>query len=347
LSINRPSNTSEPISLQRDLLKYATDGKSYYDSVFQMTGLDRDSDLSYWKDSTIQDPVTGYSSSPASFVQNFFIVAIQIAKKDPASLVNDPDLEYLANVAISPVFPNAIFDLVKVFQSYYERLVASRSSQMRSIGVSAAVSPAILFLLFFLPSYRYLSHEINAAVQLYARIPRKIAKVLEVEMKETLKEQMEMDGYELSEIGQADYDEAKDEPDGNGDASGVSMSSTTQRHSEPRQLLLASFAVLVFLISVVLGLSLTFTIPIDTMATRASMINYSGLRLSLMVQGRIQMHELALLANEHPKARLLRELMLDNVRLLEGLHEGVLFGSEEFNLQKTVGKVRGYLSDMK
>ncbi|KAJ3374441.1 hypothetical protein GGF31_007218 [Allomyces arbusculus] len=268
---------------------------------------------------------------------------------------------------------------VKAFQQFYETNVAARGKLMQVTGIVLSCLPVIVFLVLFLPIWIRLSREITGVMRLYGRIPRRVAQVLAQEMSECLKEQMESDGVDSADMpagagGSAGGKEggaagsreqlarrstsaSADSTTGAGalNSGGASpgssgtgddwsgLNSGQDRLARNHQLMARSLwlvvAMLVLISVVTVGLLMSFVIAINYSSERASIINYSGGRMSYMFRALTYARELTYMNGASANATLLRGLMVRHAETARQIHEGVLFG----NMSMSIGRTFGYV----
>ncbi|KNE54185.1 hypothetical protein AMAG_00179 [Allomyces macrogynus ATCC 38327] len=98
-------------------------------------------------------------------------------------------------------------------------------------------------------------------------------------------------------------------------------------------------AMLVLISAVTVGLLMSFVIAIDYSSERASIINYSGGRMSYMFRALTYARELTYMNGTTANATLLRGLMVRHAETARQIHEGVLFGNRSMNIGRTFGYV--------
>ncbi|KNE65080.1 hypothetical protein AMAG_10740 [Allomyces macrogynus ATCC 38327] len=98
-------------------------------------------------------------------------------------------------------------------------------------------------------------------------------------------------------------------------------------------------AMLVLISAVTVGLLMSFVIAINYSSERASIINYSGARMSYMFRSLTYARELTYMNGASANATLLRGLMVRHAETARQIHEGVLFGNLSMNIDRTFGFV--------
>ncbi|KAJ3360758.1 hypothetical protein GGF32_008027 [Allomyces javanicus] len=98
-------------------------------------------------------------------------------------------------------------------------------------------------------------------------------------------------------------------------------------------------AMLVLISAVTVGLLMSFVIAINYSSERASIINYSGARMSYMFRSLTYARELTYMNGASANATLLRGLMVRHAEAARQIHEGVLFGNTSMKIDRTFGYV--------
>ncbi|KAI9187735.1 hypothetical protein H9P43_002126 [Blastocladiella emersonii ATCC 22665] len=319
--------------------------------------------LKYWQQQSVVDVTTGTALTPLQFLSQLMYKTMRLSTL--TSLTNttlgDSDLQWVVSNALPASFLNFAMGFVSVFQSYYEANVDFRVSSMRAAIIAIAILPACAFIFIFLPVWLQLSREVAASRRLYARIPRRVAQVLNREMNECLKEQLEREGIDGTDLVKSESGTGGEDRNGGGGGAGAGGGDAAGGSGgaggggdEWRQLtgdrkgsrdytmwyvLVMYLIMLGVTVGVGIGLSYCFISPLELAADRASIINYSGARLSMTIRATTELRELSLLAPDDDAADAWRTSILGRVNDLMKYNEGTLYGNTALGLRRTFGVV--------
>ncbi|ORZ30733.1 hypothetical protein BCR44DRAFT_1503500 [Catenaria anguillulae PL171] len=349
-SVAKPQRTLP--YLQGQITAAASTASTSITSIFGRTAESSSTGLlNYWQTPVITDPTVSTKLAPSQFLSHVLFKSLRLGSAAVSSLTpGDADVNWLVVNGLPDAVLTFVLDFVKVFQLFYEDNVRFRFNSLVASIIAISVIPAASFLVFFLPVWLRLSGELNASRRLFTRIPRRVAGVLCKEMQECLKEQLEREGADGTDVireNGATNDPARDNTQQSVEIRGSEDDWNSQFGPErPGSRDLTMWRLLgmyVFTLLVItgmgIGLAYCYIRPLELARNRGSVINFSGLRLSMVVRSMTELRELSMLAPDDEQAEVLRSNILSRVDEALAYHSWTLYGNAEQGLPRTFGSV--------
>ncbi|KAI9187664.1 hypothetical protein H9P43_002055 [Blastocladiella emersonii ATCC 22665] len=352
------------------------------DSVFFSHGSDvRPELMRYWTYRSFRDAtfstITNFMT-PLQLYIHMYLRSLEI------SLSNPPDFFTTANQALRWVirnglpqtFYNSLFDAVTAYQDLYSSQIEQWLYIMEYSAIVVACLPLLLLVFVILPRWFLLDQELRATTRLFARIPRRVAAVLASEAKERFDAKVEAEGLSddlgmrlnttgapspTKSGGAGDHGDGDDHAVSHAAGSSSSNATTVQlaqltksKTSISVRLLVAYVAALFGITALLLSLAFALSIPIRSYSTRAALVNYSGMRYSIMYRTMTELREFHVQqfpTSAFESARQLemrtkrraywRASVERNLDMLSMVHRSVLYGNESLGLDRTLGMGSG------
>ncbi|KAJ3361783.1 hypothetical protein GGF32_006958 [Allomyces javanicus] len=284
--------------------------------------------------------------SPLAFMEFFYLALYWAGLISPTSVATDSNVAW----GIANSQPNSFFDMIQgivaAYQSNYESNVRLRANALQIAALLATLVPLLVFVLFFIPKWLRLRRELEATTSLFARIPRKVAGVLAADMKERIQSKLESEG--MIDVGGAraggrfgttgagaELDHDLD------DRAGASGKESHAHQTLAMRVLLVYLGAFILALVVVIAFTMCLVEPIWMMFERGSLVNYSGMRLSIVLRIQYETLELARLPAGDPMRDVWKAALTDHLALLGSVHNSVLYGNAALGLPRTVGLVPG------
>ncbi|KAL7753046.1 hypothetical protein RI367_001497 [Sorochytrium milnesiophthora] len=324
-------------SYQAQSLSLATLLVSYLDMILYQAPIFPPDVVSFWRQPQILSMVS-YSPpvqaliSPEDFLQTFAVNMMSISNAPKTNItVNNNDLLWNLFNGASPLFFNTIFGVVSAYQNSYFAFINSALQTGLFAFIPVFLLPGLAFCCLFLPIWLRLARELEAINRLFVQVPRKVAAVLVKEMRERVTENEEGKGLEHDEVEAAAHDAAERDDQ--------------QEVSAKKQTSLAKKLLYTYLGS--LGVAFAFVIlmmvaifnPLSLYVGRASLINYSGVRITTMVRAYGDTQELLRFDTRIWASRdQIRNDIMYLANFATQAHQYVLYGNATLNIPPMLGK---------
>ncbi|KNE73282.1 hypothetical protein AMAG_17452 [Allomyces macrogynus ATCC 38327] len=348
LAKNSNSTTAAIAAQQADVLAYAKDVYSSIDQMFYRSNQTLDNSLvAYLTTATLTDvhfpSLTTTKLSPLALCEFFYLSLYSAALTPAANLASEPNMEWGVANSLSTAFFDFVQGIIAAYQSSYEAGVRMRAIALQTVaGLSTGV-PLLIFLIVFTPKWLRLRRELAATTKLFARIPRNVASVLATDMKERIQAKLESEGMLEHGVRIDKAAMAGADVDGGNSSSGGAAGAAARESTAHRTLAMRVLGAYVgaFLLALVLIITYTLCLvqPIQLTFQRGSLVNYGGMRLSIILRLNYEARELARAAPGDPQRRVWANAITDHLELLTSVHTSVLYGNVTLGLPRTVGRL--------
>ncbi|KNE68680.1 hypothetical protein AMAG_19772 [Allomyces macrogynus ATCC 38327] len=287
--------------------------------------------------------------SPLSFMEFFYLALYWGGLIAPTTVATDTNVVW----GVVNSQPNSFFDLIQgvvsAYQSNYESNVRLRANALQIAALLATLVPLLVFILFFIPKWLRLRRELEATTSLFGRIPRKVAGILAADMKERIQSKLESEGMidvggaraaggRLGSTGAGGGGESDHDLD---ERAGTSGKESHAHQTLAMRVLLVYLGAFILALVVVITFTMCLVQPIWMMFERGSLVNYSGMRLSIVLRIQYETLELTRLPAGDPMQDVWKAALTDHLALLGSVHSSVLYGNSALGLPRTVGLVPG------
>ncbi|KAJ3368064.1 hypothetical protein GGF31_006897 [Allomyces arbusculus] len=347
------TNATTIAALQAPVLTAAKTVYSSLNTVFYQTTHTLDDQLVQYLTTatTLTDKAFASIStklSPLSFMEFFYLALYWGGLIAPTTVATDTTVVW----GVVNSQPNSFFDLIQgvvsAYQSNYESNVRLRANALQIAALLATLVPLLVFVLFFIPKWLRLRRELEATTSLFARIPRKVAGILATDMKERIQSKLESEGMidvggartggrlggtTGAGVGESDHD--LDE------RAGMSGKDSRAHQTLAMRVLLVYLGAFLLALIVVIAFTMCLVQPIWMMFERGSLVNYSGMRLSIVLRIQYETLELTRLPAGDPGRDVWKAALTEHLALLGSVHSSVLYGNAALGLPRTVGLVPG------
>ncbi|KAJ3365846.1 hypothetical protein GGF31_008440 [Allomyces arbusculus] len=350
LANNSNSTIAAIAAKQADVLSYA---KSVYSSMDQMfyranQTLD-DSLVAYLTTATLTDvqfpSLTATKLSPLAVCEFFYLSLYSAALTPAAYLANEPNMEWGVANSLQTGFFDLVQGIIAAYQSSYESGVRMRAIGLQAVaGLSTGV-PLLIFLIVFTPKWLRLRRELAATTKLFARIPRNVASVLATDMKDRIQAKLESEGMlehgvRIDKTAMAGVDvNGGGSSSSSGGAAGAAARESTAHRTLAMRVLNAYVGAFLLALVLIITYTLCLVQPIQLTFQRGSLVNYGGMRLSIILRLNYEARELARTVPGDPQRRVWANAITDHLELLTSVHTSVLYGNTTLGLPRTVGRL--------
>ncbi|KAJ3351461.1 hypothetical protein GGF32_004282 [Allomyces javanicus] len=349
LANNSNATTAAIAAQQADVLSYAKNIYSSIDQIFYRPNQTLDNSLvAYLTTATLTDvqfpSLTTTKLSPLAVCEFLYLSLYSSALVPAAYLAREPNMEW----GVANTLPTAFFDLVQgiiaAYQSSYESGVRMRAMGLQAVaGLSTGVL-LLIFLIVFTPKWLRLRRELAATTKLFARIPRNVASVLATDMKERIQAKLESEGMlehsvQIDKAAMAGADADGGTSSSTGGAAGAATRESTAHRTLAMRVLTAYVGAFLLALVLITTYTLCLVQPIQLTFQRGSLVNYGGMRLSIILRLNYEARELARTAPGDPQRRVWANAITDHLALLTSVHTSVLYGNATLGLPRTVGRL--------
>ncbi|KNE60928.1 hypothetical protein AMAG_18709 [Allomyces macrogynus ATCC 38327] len=345
------TNTTTIAALQAPVLTAAETVYTSLNTVFYQTTQSLDDQLVQYltTGTTLTDKAFARIAtklSPLGFMEFFYLALYWGGLISPTTVATDSNVAW----GIANSQPSSFFDLVQgvvaAYQGNYEANVRLRANSLQIAAMLATLVPLLVFILFFIPKWLRLRRELEATTSLFARIPRKVAGILAADMKERIQSKLESEG--MIDVGGArtggrfGATTGATEPDHDlDDRAGTSGKESHAHQTLAMRVLLVYLGAFILALMVVIAFTMCLVQPIWMMFERGSLVNYIGMRLSIVLRIQYETLELARLPAGDPMRDVWKAALTEHLDLLGSVHNSVLYGNAALGLPRTVGLVPG------
>lgn len=319
--------SGEPINETTQKIKeYSIALHGSISSAFMAKATSSESTLDFWTTPDIPDRSFDQKVpmlSKLAFLYTFALKLTQVASSSEEELrLNQvPALQWIKKNCSPASFFDILMGIVTVSQKNFESFIFSCSETLIISMAVIAIVPILVFVFAFFPFWKKLHSEIVHINFLFALIPRKVSLKIADELNERLEEKADLE------------QEEEEEKESESKELELEVPKKTATH---KLLFIYAFS-LIFIISLSLSMGYSSLQPILLSAVRASLVNFSGARLAVVVRIRSDLRELDLMSPNDPERASLHNHINNRLNLLKEMHNGVLYGNRSMNLAKTFG----------